>query len=277
MYSDVCQYTASCITCQQLKRPIHPPKAPLHPLPIETIFGRWHCDALGYLPKSKEGYKYIPLCVESLTRWPEIHPVKTLEAEEIADVLFNQVFTRFSPPASLLSDRATSFIGKAVTSLCQAFRVKRLKTSSYHSQINSACEQFNRNILMQPKAHCTNQADWPSHLSAIAMAYRATICTSSTEYSPYFFMFGRQFPFPIDFEFGTADCQTLITQTHYIKKLLPKLEIAREIAQENVKTHQERYKQTCDKNQKTGNILTRYIRLALFAESTERCLKKDVP
>ena len=58
MYADVCQYTASCITCQQIKRSIHPAKAPLHPLPIETIFGRWHCDALGPLPKSKEGYKY---------------------------------------------------------------------------------------------------------------------------------------------------------------------------------------------------------------------------
>ena len=45
MYTDVCQYTASCITCQQIKRPIHPAKAQLHPLPIETIFGRRHCDA----------------------------------------------------------------------------------------------------------------------------------------------------------------------------------------------------------------------------------------
>ena len=156
--------------------------------------------------------------MESLTRWPEIHPVKTLEAEEIADVLSNQVFTRFGSPASLLSDRGTSFIGKVVTSLCQAFMVKRLKTSSYHPQTNSACEQFNRNIWVQLKAHCTNQADWSSYLCAIAMAYRATIATSSTEYSPYFFMFGRQFPFPIDFELGTADFPTPITQTHYITK-----------------------------------------------------------
>ena len=116
MYTDICQYTASCITCEEIKRSIHPAKAPLHPLPIKTIFGRCHCDAFEPLPKSKEGYKYILLCVESLTRWPAIHPVKTLEAET-ADVLFNQVFTRFGPPASLMSDRGTSFIGKVVTSL----------------------------------------------------------------------------------------------------------------------------------------------------------------
>ena len=67
------------------------------------------------------------------------------------------------------------------------------------------------------------------------MAYRATVATSSTEYSPYFLMFGRQFPFLIDFDLGTVDSQKQITQTDYIKKLLPKLEVARQIAQDNVK------------------------------------------
>ena len=33
MYSDVCQHTASCITCQQIKRTIHSAKVPLHPSP----------------------------------------------------------------------------------------------------------------------------------------------------------------------------------------------------------------------------------------------------
>ena len=101
-------------------------------------------------------------------------------------MLFNQVFTRFGPPASLMSDRGTAVIGKVVTSLCQAFRVKRLKTSSYHPQSNAACEQFNRSIWLQLKAYCITQTEWPNHLSAIAMAYRATVATSSTEYSSYF-------------------------------------------------------------------------------------------
>ena len=63
-------------------------------------------------------------------------------------------------------------------------------------------------------------------------------------------MFSRQFPFSIDFHLGTVDSQKPITQTDYIKKLLPKLEVARQIAQDNVKKHQEQYKHTYDKNQK---------------------------
>ena len=82
------------------------------------------------------------------------------------------------------------------------------------------------------------------------MAYRATVATSSTEYSPYFLMFGGLFPFPIDFDLGTADYQKPITKSDYIKKLLQKLEVARQIAQDNVKKHQEQYKHTYDKHQK---------------------------
>ena len=63
-------------------------------------------------------------------------------AEDIADVLFNQVFTRFGPPASLMSDRGTSLIGKVVTSLCQAFRVKRLK----HQAITHKAMQHANNL-----------------------------------------------------------------------------------------------------------------------------------
>ena len=54
MYNDVCQYTASCKTCQQIKRPIHPAEATLHPVLIQTIFDRWHCDAHGPIPNVRQ-------------------------------------------------------------------------------------------------------------------------------------------------------------------------------------------------------------------------------
>ena len=63
-------------------------------------------------------------------------------------------------------------------------------------------------------------------------------------------MFGRQFPFPIGFQLDTADYQRVITQIDYMKKLLSKLEIARRIAQNNVKKQHERFKQAYDKKQK---------------------------
>jgi hypothetical protein len=51
----------SCDICQRVKRNTQARNAPLHPLPIQDVFARWHMDILAGLPKTKEGYQYILL------------------------------------------------------------------------------------------------------------------------------------------------------------------------------------------------------------------------
>jgi hypothetical protein len=58
---------------------------------METIFERKFCplsdtmDILAGLPKTKEGYQYILLVTDSFSHWAEAFPLKTQEAQEIAD------------------------------------------------------------------------------------------------------------------------------------------------------------------------------------------------
>jgi hypothetical protein len=42
-------------------------------------------DILAGLPKTKEGYQYILLVTDSFSHWAEAFPLKTQEAQEIAD------------------------------------------------------------------------------------------------------------------------------------------------------------------------------------------------
>ena len=58
-----------------------------------------------------------------MTRNPSL---ENIEADEIANLLYSQIFTRFGPSVSLLSDIRTSFMGKVATSLCKAFGVKTI-------------------------------------------------------------------------------------------------------------------------------------------------------
>jgi hypothetical protein len=44
-------------------------------------------DILAGLPKTKEGYQYILLVTDSFSHWAEAFPLKTQEAQEIADIL----------------------------------------------------------------------------------------------------------------------------------------------------------------------------------------------
>ena len=77
MYLDIVEYVRSCARSQKAKRDYHPSNPPMAPLPLVDRFERWHIDILGPLNKTKEGYEYILMCVDSCTIWVEGFPMKT--------------------------------------------------------------------------------------------------------------------------------------------------------------------------------------------------------
>ena len=72
------------------------------------------------------------------------------------------------------------------------------------------------------------------------LAYRSTPATQSTMYSPYFIMFGREIEMPIDVALSQIPGQRTV-QSH-IENILQNHEIYREIAKENIKQAQGKYK-----------------------------------
>ena len=139
MYAHLSDYVRSCSDCQYTKRPVHLKKAPLKSLPVEDVFSRFHLDYLGPLPLSN-GFRYILVAIDSTSLYPEIHPTKTCDADETAQVLYDQVFSRYGCPLRILTDRGSCFRSSLVTALCELFKVKQIFTSSYHPQTNSRAE-----------------------------------------------------------------------------------------------------------------------------------------
>jgi transposase InsO family protein len=246
MYNDVKNYVKSCLVCQTAKRDYRPQRPPLQPLRVPRLFSTWHVDVLGPLPPTKEGYKYILLCVESLSRWPEIIPMRTQEATEIADGLFSHVFARFGCPDTLISDRGINFLSMVVKRLCALLAVHRSHTSSYNPQANGAAERFNSTILTSLRCYLEKQEDWVDFIPAILMAYRSTVATSSSMYSPFYIMHGVPFRLPVDTELQLPK-PSKKTADEYIRKMIPKLEVMRKVAKENVEQHQLRFKDQYDR------------------------------
>ncbi|VDI02507.1 Hypothetical predicted protein [Mytilus galloprovincialis] len=138
-------------------------------------------DVLGGLPTSKEKYKYILLVTDSFSHWCECFPMKTQEAEEIANILYSEIFTRYGACRYLVSDRHASNLGKLVNLLCKMFNVTQHFTSSYHPQSNVACERTNSTLAQSLRAYCSEQqTNWPQVLPSIMMAFRMSPCTQST-------------------------------------------------------------------------------------------------
>ena len=246
MYQEIKDYVETCDTCQRTKvlRTGHP--VPLSPLPIEDVFSRIHVDILGPLPKTKDGFQYILLVVDSFSKWTECFPLKTQEAKEVADILYREIFTRWGAPRAIVTDRAQNFLSKLVNALCELFDVKRTKTSSYHPQTNATVERANSTVVQILRAYVEkNQQNWPSLLPSIMMAVRSSPCMESTGFSPFRLVFGKEMCLPIDTSLIPKSTLPVNTR-QYFEQLLSNFKVTREIAQDRMEKAQEIAKQHHD-------------------------------
>lgn len=246
MYKELQAYIKSCDSCQKAKGPHQQTTPPLTPMPIESKFHRWHMDILE-LATTKQGYRYVLLMVDSLTRWMEAIPLKTQEASEVASVIYRDLICRYGAPRVLVSDRGRNFLSKIVKVLCDLYKVKRHHTTAYHPQTNSCCERVNRTLGQALRAFCNKQEEWVTKLPGILMALRRTPCDRSTKHSPFLLTFGQEMLAPID--------TTLLTeQTHprsvqeYLDALVTTLADAEHFAKENCEISQKSYKKDHDKS-----------------------------
>ncbi len=91
LYTSLQEYVATCSICQMTKRPIGLKHAPLQPLPVLNPFDIWVTDVVGPMTPDAQGNKYILVCCDSLSLWPECFPMKTCDAETTAEILFSNI------------------------------------------------------------------------------------------------------------------------------------------------------------------------------------------
>lgn len=203
--SAVARYVASCVPCQQRKRSTLPPAGPLQPLACpEAPFHTVGIDLYGPLPATSRGYRWIVTAVDHLTRYAETAPVSTGCASEIAEFFLQAVLLRHGAPRVLLSDRGKTFLAQIVADVLKAASTVHKTTSSYHPQTNGLTERFHRTLsdmlsmYIQP-----DHSNWDTILPFVTFAYNTAI-QSTTGYSPFYLVFGRQPSLTLDSSFFLA-------------------------------------------------------------------------
>lgn len=124
MYKDVEHWVRSCNDCSTRKKPRNKLRAPLLPIPVSAAYERMAVDILGPLPVTWKGNRYIVVFVEYLTKWPEIFPVKNIEAITIARLITDEIIPRHGAPRTLLSDRGSNFLSAIVKEVCSLYSIK---------------------------------------------------------------------------------------------------------------------------------------------------------
>ncbi len=160
---------ARCITCPQHKGVVKGP-APLlqYPLPEEP----WDVVSIDLLrlAQSYSGSRYLLVCVDHLTRFVVLAPLKDKTATVVAHALVTHLFYPLSKRCVILIDNGAEFRNAVVSEICSQFGNKQTFTAAYHPASNGWVERANRKILkvLRPILNelLDNWEDWLPHVAA---------------------------------------------------------------------------------------------------------------
>ena len=98
MFADVGRWVGACIKCRVHKD--NQPKSSGLLVPIKSAypFQILCVDIKGPIKISKNGYKYILVCVDHFTSWVETAPLKSITAKEVIEVFFKMFISRHGCP-----------------------------------------------------------------------------------------------------------------------------------------------------------------------------------
>jgi len=213
------------------------------------LFDRWSIDLMTHLPRSEDGYTNLLVCIESFSRHCELVPLRTQNAKELAEAVFNTIFCRFGAPLQIMSDCGRNLTSGVMKCLNDCFKVKHFKSAPYNPQSNGLVEQFNRTILKSFRLYCSNQKEWPNYLAPLQYAYRATSNVGDTKFSPFYTMYAKEMRLVCEPTFGGEQGMKTDVEA-YLKELIPKVELINKVVQENTKDSQSKTQERYNRDAK---------------------------
>jgi len=131
--------------------------------------------------------------------------------------MVEQLFTRFGPPLSILSDLGREVDGKIMNEVCRLFGIEKLRTTAYKPSTNMV-ERFHKTMnSVLAKTVAEHQRDWDARLPFAMAAYRATQ-HDSTGYSPNMLVLGRETRAPPDIVYGAPMETNEYDYDHFVEQ-----------------------------------------------------------
>ena len=185
---------------------------------------------------------------DMFSKWVEIFAVTEQSAKTTANILLNEVISRYGCPFDLLSDQGRNYESIIFGELCRLLEIRKVRTSVANPKCNGQTERFNRTLLAMIKAYSRGQQDqWDKNLGCLASAYRMTP-HASTSYSPNLLMLGREVRTPIEVLVGSGSSEntTVTTYPEYVSELANRMQAAHEIARKYLFVKARKQKQDYD-------------------------------
>lgn len=206
MGRDVEEYTKACVECAARKTPHVKPSGGLQPISTSHAWEIMAADIMGPLPTSASGNTHLLVVTDLFTKWTVAFGIADTTAETIARVFVKNIFTMYSVPAKILTDRAANFNSNLANQIYKLYNTYKLSTTGYHPQCDGQTERFNHTLCDMIAAYVNRRDfnDWDDYALAACQTYNATI-HSTTKMTPYYALFHREPKLPLDWVMSNYD------------------------------------------------------------------------
>ena len=186
MTREVEDYCRSCEVCCTNKSSNQLPAGLLKPLPIpDKPWDSVGIDFVGPLPESKDGYNYILVVIDRLTKMLKLRACKqTINAVDTGKLLLEMMLDVGRLPSSIVSDRDVRFTGAAWGQLWRGLGTELKMSTAYHPQTDGQTERMNRTMQTVLRSYAEKQEEWVEWLPFVAAAYNSTQ-QESTKRTPF--------------------------------------------------------------------------------------------
>ena len=253
MRKDAISHTAACLDCQRFKYDNAPTAGPMQ---LHLINEPWHTigmDIMGPFPTTATQKRFLLVVVDYFTRWIELFPMNSTTSMSIANILTNEVFSRYGFPKYILSDNGPQFVSDLFHNFCDTLGIEQKLTANYHPQSNMT-ERVNRTLKPLIGIYAQNQPNsWDKEIHKLAFALRTAVNETTGE-TPAFMMFGRDPRGPLDLITSnkiegppTAANENIYIQ-EYKTKLINNLQCAYNLVKEHAEIEKIRQKEKYDQH-----------------------------
>eukprot|EP00253_Pinus_taeda_P026991 PITA_26991 len=202
IFKDAKKFVQACDSCQRAGRTSHSDEMPLKLQLVIEPFERWALDFVGPINPSSNQKTYILVATEYVTKWVEAEALPRATGDSVIQFMFH-LFVRYGLPREIITDGGPQFAGNRIAATLNNYHVQHKITTPYYPQENGQVESSNKIIeAILTKTIASHRRDWAARLPEALWAYRTT-WRSTTGYSPYQLVFGKQPIFPIEFEIQT--------------------------------------------------------------------------
>eukprot|EP00253_Pinus_taeda_P003794 PITA_03794 len=202
IFKDAKKFVQACDSCQRAGCSGQSDEMPLKPQLVIEPFKRWALDFVGPINPSSNQKTYILVATKYVTKWVEAEALPRATEDSVIQFLFH-LFLHYGLSREIITDVGPQFVGNRIATTLNNYHVHHKITTPYHPQANGQVESSNKIMeTILTKTVASHRCNWAAGLPEALWAYRTT-WRSTTGYSPYQLVFGKQPIFPIEFEIQT--------------------------------------------------------------------------